>query len=163
MKKEFSNSWKASKLPRKQRKYLANAPLNIKHKLISANLAKKLREKHKRRSFPLRKGDNVKIMRGEFKKKSGKIDIVNLKRLRVTIEGIHKTKKDGTKIKVYFNPSNLQIQELNLDDKKRIEAIQRKNEKPKENKKEQVNNEIKIELKKSESKKLEGKNASQKK
>jgi hypothetical protein len=35
MKKEFSTSWKASRQVRKQRKYLANAPIHIKRKLIN--------------------------------------------------------------------------------------------------------------------------------
>jgi large subunit ribosomal protein L24 len=65
-------------------------------------------------------------MRGEYKKKIGKISEVNSKRLKVLIDGIYKSKKDGTKIKVWFDPSNLQIQELYLDDKKRVEAINRK-------------------------------------
>ncbi|MBD3252459.1 50S ribosomal protein L24 [Candidatus Pacearchaeota archaeon] len=134
MKKEFSNKWKSSKQPRKQRKYLANAPLKTRRNLLSCNLNKKLREKYKRRNFPLRKGDEVKILRGEFKKKTGKTSSVDLKRIRVSIEGINRTKKDGTKINVYFNPSNLQIQDLNIDDKKRIKSIE-KEKKEKEFKK----------------------------
>ena len=126
MKKTFSKYWKASKQPRKQRKYLARAPLHIKRKFLSSNLSKKLREKYKRRSFPLRKNDVVKIMRGGFRKKTGKIGDVDLKRMRVSIEGIQRAKKDGTKVNVFFNPSNLQIQELNLDDKERIKSIERK-------------------------------------
>ena len=126
MKQKFSKHWKASKQPRKQRKYRANAPLHVRHKMVSANLNKDLRKKYGKRSFPLRKEDDVKIMRGEFKNKTGKIASVDLKRLRVSIEAIQKTKKDGTKVNVWFNPSNLQIKELNLDDKKRKEALERK-------------------------------------
>ena len=126
MKKEFSKKWKASKLPRKQRKYLANAPLHIRHKMLSSNLSKDLRKKYGKRNFPLKKGDSIRIMRGEFKSKTGKIESVDMKKLRVTIEGIYRTKKDGTKVGVYFNPSNLQIKELNLEDKKRRKAIERK-------------------------------------
>jgi len=126
MKKEFSNAWVGSRQPRKQRKYLANAPLHKRHKFMSANLIKELRKKYGKRNFPVRKGDSVKIMKGEFKGKSGKLENIDLKYVRVTIGGIHRTKKDGTKINVYFHPSNLQIKELNLDDKKRLEAIQRK-------------------------------------
>jgi hypothetical protein len=51
---------------------------------------------------------------------------VDLKKLRTTIEGIFRTKKDGTKVSVYFDPSNLQIKELNLEDKKRKNALERK-------------------------------------
>ena len=93
--------------------------------MMSANLNKELRKKYGKRNFPLRKGDNVKIMRGELKKKKGKIALVDLKKLRVSIEGIQRAKKDGTKVNVWFNASNLQIQELNLDDKERRKAIER--------------------------------------
>lgn len=127
MKQKFSIKWNGSRQPRKQRKYLANAPMHVKHELLSANLSKELRKKHTKRNVPLRKGDSIKIMRGEFKGKTGKIDNVDMKRTRVTIEGITRTKKDGTKLNVYFHPSNLQIKELNLDDKKRISSIERKN------------------------------------
>lgn len=126
MKKEFSKKWNASIQPRKQRKYLANAPIHIRHKLMSANLSKELRKKYKKRNFPLKKSDKIKIMRGEFKNKTGNVDIVDPKNFRVLISGIYRTKKDGTKVNVYFHPSNLQILELELNDKKRIEAISKK-------------------------------------
>ncbi len=141
MKKTFSKNWKKSKQPRKQRKYLAKAPLHIKRKFLSANLSKELRKKYQRRNFPLRKGDTVRIMRGSFKGKSGKIEKVDLKKMKVSIEGIQRTKKDGTKVEVFFNPSNLQIKELNLDDKKRIESIERKIKKEKNGEKKEKNKE----------------------
>jgi large subunit ribosomal protein L24 len=127
MKKKFSAKWNGSRQPRKQRKYLANAPIHTRRKLVSSNLSKELRKKYGKRNFPLRKGDKVSIMTGEFNKKSGNVDSIDLNRLRVIVSGIHRTKKDGTKINVYFDPSNLQIKELNLDDKKRLESLQRKN------------------------------------
>jgi len=119
MKKEFSNKWKASRQPRKQRKYRSNAPIHMKRRMISSNLSKELRKKYGKRSFNLRKGDSVRVMRGEFKGKKGKILSIDMKKLIVSIEGIQRTKKDGTKIDVIFDPSNLQIFELNLDDSKR--------------------------------------------
>jgi len=126
MKKEFSTHWIGSRQPRKQRKYLANAPLHIKHKLMSAHLSKELRKKYGKRNFPIRKDDVVKVMRGEYKKKTGKIAEVNRSKMKVLIDGIYKSKKDGTKIKIYFQPSNLLIQELVLDDKKRLDSLNRK-------------------------------------
>lgn len=137
MKQKFSTLWKGSIQPRKQRKFIYNAPLHIRHKLISVNLTKKLREKYKRRNVPIRKDDNVKILKGEFKGKTGKIERVDLKKLKVLIGGIYRTKKDGSKVKVYFEPSNLQIQELNLSDKKRTESIERKSKKKTSEKKEE--------------------------
>lgn len=120
MRKKFSKYWKSSKQPRKQRKYRANAPLHIKHKMLSSNLSEELRKKYGKRSMPIRKGDSVVLMNGKFKKKKGKIASVDLKKMRVAIEGIQRAKKDGTKVNVFFDPSNLQVVELNLDDKERV-------------------------------------------
>lgn len=126
MKQKFSIKWIGSKQPRKQRKYRANAPLHLKHKMMSGNLSKELRKRYGKRSIPVRKGDNIKIMVGEFKGKTGKIDTVENKKMRITIDGIFRSKKDGTKVGVYFHPSNLQIKELNLDDSKRNKVLDRK-------------------------------------
>ena len=119
MKKEFSKHWKSSKKPRKQRKYIANAPLHIKKKFISVNLSKNLRKDHGIRNIPVRKGDSVKIMRGKFKGKTGKIIEVNLKKSLVAIENVQVKKQDGSKVNTFVRPSNLQIIELNLEDRKR--------------------------------------------
>ncbi len=121
--KNFSKKWIASKRPGKQRKYRAQAPLHIKHKFMSANLSKELRKKYGKRSLPLRKGDEVLVQRGAFKKKKAKVVLVQLKRTRVALEGIQRTKKDGTKVNVFFNPRALQIHTLTLDDKKRISTL----------------------------------------
>ena len=125
MKQKFSKKWKASKQPRKQRKYKAKAPLHLKYKMLSATLSKELKKKYKKKSIPVRKGDLVKIMRGSFKGKKGKISLVDTKKLRVYVEGIQRTRKDGTKVNVPFHPSNLMILELNLEDKKRNKKLKK--------------------------------------
>jgi large subunit ribosomal protein L24 len=126
MKSEFSTAWIGSRQPRKQRKYLANAPFHVKHKFLSANLSKELRKKYSKRNLPLRKGDEVLVMRGAFKKKKAKVASVDLRNTRIVLENIQRTKKDGSKVNVFFHPSVLQIQILNLDDKERVTAINRK-------------------------------------
>lgn len=123
MKKQYSNKWKASKQRRKQVKYVAQAPQHVKQKLISSHLSKDLRKKYNRRSFQIRTGDVVKVMNGEFKGKSGKVSIVDLYKTRVAIEGIQITKKDGSKVNVKFRPAKLMIIELNLDDKRRMDSL----------------------------------------
>lgn len=123
MKKEFSTSWNGSKQPRKQRKYVAKAPMHIRRDFMSSHLSKELRQKYSRRSFPIRKGDNVKIMKGENKGKTGKISIIDMKNLRVAIEGLQLTKKEGSKVNIWIRPSNLMILELTLDDKKRMASL----------------------------------------
>jgi len=119
MKKKFSTAWNSSKQPRKQRKYLANAPIHLKRKLVNVNLSKDLRKKHGIRSISLRKNDVVKIMRGKFKNKTGKVVLVKIKMQRVEIENIQVKKQDGSRVNVGLKPSNIQIIELNLEDKKR--------------------------------------------
>jgi large subunit ribosomal protein L24 len=135
MKKKFSNKWKASRQTRKQRKYRANAPLHIKARFMASNLSKELREKQKKRNIEIRKGDMVKIMRGEFSGKNGKINNVDIKKERVSIEGIQRQKKDGTKVNVYFHPSKLQITEL-VERKRKMKVnkeIKQENKEKKEN------------------------------
>jgi large subunit ribosomal protein L24 len=132
MKKEFSKHWKSSKQPRKQRKYLAKAPLHIRRKFVSVNLSKELREKHGQRNIPVKKGDKVRVMRGKFAKKEGKILTVSLKQSKVTMEGIQITKQDKSKVDIKLQPSNLRIIELNLEDKKRLkQKIETKEQKEK--------------------------------
>jgi large subunit ribosomal protein L24 len=131
MKRTFNKSWKASKQPRKQRKYLAKAPLHIKKKMLSVNLSKELRKKHGKRNLPLRKGDNVKIMRGKFKKKTGKIIEIKMKTGKIYIEGIQVKKQDGSKVNVPLRASNLQIIELILEDKRRMKRTSLKKEETK--------------------------------
>ena len=123
MKRKFSKSWKSSKQPRKQRKYAANAPLHLKRKLLSVNLSKELRKKHSKRNIPLRKGDVVKIMRGKFKNKQGKVIEVKTKMEKIFIEKIQIKKKDGSSVNVPLKASNLQIIELNTEDRKRMKKF----------------------------------------
>ncbi|MCX6741604.1 MAG: 50S ribosomal protein L24 [Candidatus Pacearchaeota archaeon] len=120
--KKFSTMWISSKKPRKQRKYRANAPNHIKRDMVSSHLSKELRKVHGKRSLTPRKGDTVKIMRGSFKRKSGKIARIDAKNEKIFVEGMQKTKKDGSKISIPFHPSNLLITELNTDDKKRLKT-----------------------------------------
>jgi large subunit ribosomal protein L24 len=141
MKQKFSTSWISSIQVRKQRKYRYNAPLHLRHKFLSANLSKELRAKYSKRNVPLRKDDEVLVMRGKFSKKKGKILLVNLKTSKVKIVGLTRKKVDGTEINVPFDPSNLQIIDLNLDDKKRLKDIKRE-EKKIEERKEEVKQEL---------------------
>tara|TARA_Y100000031_G_C7852984_1_gene218408 strand:- start:71 stop:445 length:375 start_codon:yes stop_codon:yes gene_type:complete len=121
MEKDYSSHWKASKQPRKQRKYRANAPLHIQQRFLAAHVEKTLAKKHEKRTLGVRKGDTVKIMRGQFKGKTGKILRVDTKNTRVYLEGLEVPKRDGTKAFPGVHVSNLLITELQLDDKKRLQ------------------------------------------
>ena len=119
MKSLYSSTWVSSVQKRKQKKYIANSPLHKKHKFLSANLSSDLRKKYGKRNLPLRKGDEVLVMRGSFKKKKAKVVSVNLRSSNVFLENLQRSKKDGTKTNIPFSPSNLQIISLNTEDKMR--------------------------------------------
>jgi len=133
--KFWSKHWKSSKKPRKQRKYVYNAPLHVRHKFLSAHLSKELREKYNRRSFPVRKGDEVEVMKGKFKKITGKVNRVDMNKIKVYIDGITRKKVDGSEVQVPIHPSKIKIINLNLDDKKRLKALTRSVKKEEEHEK----------------------------
>ena len=109
-----------SKQPRKQRKALYNASAHTRGKRISSTLSKDLREKIGKRSLPVRTGDKVKVLRGEFKGHEGKILDVDYGSYKVDIENVTMKKPDGTPVFLPVDPSNLMIIDANLDDDKRI-------------------------------------------
>ncbi|MEM5802133.1 MAG: 50S ribosomal protein L24 [Candidatus Aenigmatarchaeota archaeon] len=114
-----------SKKPRKQRKFLYEAPLHLRRKIMSVHLSKELRQLYRRRAFPIRKGDEVMVMKGEFKKRTGKVSRVDYKNYKVYIEGITRKKTTGIEAQVPIHPSNLQIINLNLEDEMRRKALLR--------------------------------------
>lgn len=125
MKTKWSKSWKSSKQPRKQRKYRHNAPLHIRNKMMKAPLSKELKAKYKLRNITLRKEDRVKILKGRFKGKMGKIQRRDLKHYKIFIKEAEIQKKDGSSYPYPISPNNTVILELNLDDKKRKAKLEK--------------------------------------
>jgi large subunit ribosomal protein L24 len=119
---------KPVKKPGKQRKRLYNAPAHLRHKLMAAPLSAELISSKGAKTLPVRKGDTVRIMRGDHKGFEGKISRVDLKRYRIFIEGLTREKVDGTNIFVSVHPSKVTIKNLKLDDKWRKEIVERKKE-----------------------------------
>jgi len=115
-----------SRQPRKQRRALYNAPLHVRQKLVTARLSRELREKYGVKRLPVRKGDKVRVMRGDFKGHEGEVVEVDLKRLVVYVDGVLLKKADGTQVFRPLHPSNLMIVELKLDDEWRRKIIERR-------------------------------------
>ena len=109
-----------SKQPRKQRKALYNAPAHTRGKHLSATLSYDLREKLGKRSLPLRTGDKVRVLRGDFKGHEGEILEVDYGSYKVTIEEVTLSKPDGTAVFLPVDPSNLMIIDANTKDDRRI-------------------------------------------
>jgi large subunit ribosomal protein L24 len=114
------------KNPRKQRKRLYNAPAHIRHKIMAAPLTIDLAKKHGVKTLPIRKGDTVRIQRGDNKGFEGKISRVDLKNYRIYLEGLTREKVDGTNIFLPVHPSKVIIKNFSLNDKKRKAIVERK-------------------------------------
>ena len=114
-----------SKHPRKQRKKLFNAPIHIRRKMMAATLSEELREQYGRRSLPVRKGDVVKIMRGNYKGYVGKVVEVDYKKMRIAVEGVTIKKVDGKSVQRWIHPSNVMITKLELSDERRKKILER--------------------------------------
>jgi len=117
---------KSVKDPGKQRSRLFNAPAHKRHKLMSAHLAPELVKSHGARTLPVRKGDTVRIMRGDHEGFEGKVSTVDLKNYQIFLDGLTREKVDGTVIFISVHPSKVLIKSLNLNDKWRKRTIERK-------------------------------------
>merc|ERR1711998_324894 len=99
---------------------------NIRRKVMSASLSKDLRTKHGVRSLPIRKDDEVQIVRGKFAKEAvAKVTSVYRRRYCIYVERIVKEKTNGAQVPVPIHPSNVQITKLKLD-KDRKSLLERK-------------------------------------
>jgi large subunit ribosomal protein L24 len=125
---------KPVKNPRKQRKRLYSAPAHLRHKLMAAPLSPELAASKNAKALPVRKGDTVRVVRGDHIGFEGKVSRVDLKRYRIFLEGLTREKVDGTNIFVSVHPSKVIIKNLKLDDKWRKVVVERK--KPLKSKKE---------------------------
>jgi len=111
--------------PRKQRKMLYKAPNHRRRKMMRAHLSDELYARYGVRNLVVRKGDIVRVMRGNFKGHEGKVVEVNLKKMKVAVEGVIIRRTDNKSVQRWLDPSNLMIIKLNLTDPKRKEKLYR--------------------------------------
>ncbi len=104
--------------PRKKRKALYHAEIHSMKRMLRMHLSKDLRKRYNRRSLLAKKGDKVKVLRGEFKKKEGKLAEVDAKEGKVYVEGIIQKKQGGKEVFVALEPSNCILIEYEQPKKK---------------------------------------------
>lgn len=108
-----------------QRKRFFEAPIHRIRRMMSAPLSDELREKYNIKSFPVRKGDTVKVLRGDYKGVTGTVIRVDYDKRRIYVDGVIRQKVSGETVHVPIHPSKVMIVKLNLDDKRRLEALER--------------------------------------
>ncbi|KAI6699364.1 hypothetical protein NL676_013688 [Syzygium grande] len=110
---------------RKNRKAHFTAPSSVRRVLMSAPVSSDLRSKYNVRSMPVRKDDEVQVVRGTYKGREGKVVQVYRRKWVIHIERITREKVNGSTVNVGIHPSKVLITKLRLD-KDRKSLLDRK-------------------------------------
>merc|ERR1712179_706180 len=87
-----------------------------KMKLMTSPLSKDLRQKYGVRNIPIRKDDEVQVVRGHYKgQQVGKVVQCYRKKFCVYIERIQREKANGASVYVGIHPSKVCIVKLKMD------------------------------------------------
>lgn len=92
---------------------------------MSAPLSSELRKKLNVRSVPIRKDDEVMVVRGSFKGREGKVSQVYRKKWVIHIERLMREKSNGASVAVGIDPSKVVVTKLKMD-KDRKSLLERK-------------------------------------
>jgi len=122
-----SDKMSSSKQPRKQRRARYNAHPHKRRMMIASHLSDQLIKDYNVRAMPVRKGDLIKVVRGnkEIKGKECLVTDVFTKDLKIGLEGITIKKADGSEVVRKMDPSNVIIVKFDLSDPKRREKLER--------------------------------------
>ena len=80
------------------------------------------------RSIPVRKDDEVRIVRGKYKGREGKVTQVYRKKWVIHIDRVQRDKSNGSSVPIGVHPSNVVVTSLKLD-KDRRAILERKDRK----------------------------------
>jgi ribosomal protein uL24 len=112
--------------PSKARKMRYDAPNHVRRKFLSAPLSPSLKTQHGTRTMPVIKDDTVTITKGDRKLTEGKVIRVNTKEGRVYIEGVTRTRLDGSTVQIPIRTENVMITKLKMDDDMRKRMLERR-------------------------------------
>ncbi|KUF80427.1 60S ribosomal protein L26-1 [Phytophthora nicotianae] len=111
---------------RKSRKAHFGAHSTQRRVLMSAPLSKELQNKYNVRSMPIRKEDEVMIVRGSQKSREGRVTAVYRKKFVIHVERVVREKANGASVPIGIDASKVVITKLKLD-KDRKKILERKN------------------------------------
>jgi len=109
----------SSRSPRKQRRRIRNAVHHERKNMLKCRLDEFLQEEYGLRSLVVKKGDLVRIMRGQFRDTESKVTSVSYKKGVVYLDSSTITKADGKEVHVPVHPSNLMLVKLEIDDERK--------------------------------------------
>ena len=100
---------------RKVRKAFFNANKDQKHVSMSAPLSKELQQTHGIKRLPIRRDDEVKIVRGKYPDRTGRVTDVCLRSMRIHIDQLNVENRPNGSVPIPIHPSNVVITKLKLD------------------------------------------------
>ncbi|KAI0831250.1 translation protein SH3-like domain-containing protein [Trametes gibbosa] len=105
---------------RKSRKAHFSAPSSVRRKIMSSSLSKELRAKYNQtRSIPIRKDDEVRIVRGKYKGREGKVTQVYRKKWVIHVDRVQRDKSNGASVPIGIHPSKVVVTTIKLDNDRR--------------------------------------------
>jgi len=111
---------------RKARRAHFQAPSHVRRILMSASLNKELRSKYNVRALPVRKDDEVRITRGAFKGKEGKVTACYRLKWVIHVDKVQREKANGATVAIGIHPSNVELTKLKLTNNRKA-ILERKN------------------------------------
>jgi large subunit ribosomal protein L24 len=108
----------------RKKRYLASN--QMKRKFISAPLSPSLRAEHGTRTMPVIVDDTVSITKGDRKLSEGRVLRVDTSKSRIYIEGVTRTRQDGSTVQIPIRAENVILTRLNLNDQWRRRMLERK-------------------------------------
>lgn len=82
---------------------------------MSAPINKELQTTHGIKRLPIRRDDEVQVVRGQFKGRSGRVVAVKLRSMRINVESVTKQKINNETVFIPIHPSNVVITKLKMD------------------------------------------------
>ncbi|KAG9394389.1 Ribosomal protein L26/L24P, eukaryotic/archaeal [Carpediemonas membranifera] len=100
---------------RKCRKAHFTAPAHERRIIMSSALCEELKKKHRVNALPVRKDDEVKIMRGAHKGVTGVVSRVNRDKFAIFVDKVQREKNNRQVVQIPINASNVMIMKLKMN------------------------------------------------
>jgi len=111
----MKRSNRVSSSRRKQRLRHFDAASSEVRRRMSCRLSKELREKYGVKSLPIRKNDEVRILKGKARKKTGKVVQVYRRRWCIYVDKVQRDKQNGQSVFLPIKTDYCVIQKLHLN------------------------------------------------
>lgn len=93
------------------------------NKQMRSMVSDELKKKYGFSTARVRKGDMVKVMRGDFSGVQGKVTRIFSKQAKIGVEGLTRKKINGQEVPVKVHSSKVMITQFDMSDKNRFKEV----------------------------------------